>query len=255
VRIVVDSHTHSVASGHAYSTVEEMAKGARERGMRAFVLTDHGPGLPGGTHPYHFGNQRVLPARIRGVRFLSGVEANIMDLEGGLDLGPRWLARLDFVLAGLHEICFSPRSIEDNTRAVVAALRGPWADAVSHAGNPVFPLDARAVVLAAGEAGKAIEINDSSFRIRQGSEDNCLLIARLCRELGVRVTVGSDAHWWRDVGRLDSAASLVREAGLPAELVMNSSLARFEAFAAGRKAARAAAASAAADGNSAADTT
>lgn len=48
MKIYIDTHTHSVASGQAYSTVDELAHGAHKRGLAGFVLTDHGPALPGG---------------------------------------------------------------------------------------------------------------------------------------------------------------------------------------------------------------
>ena len=73
MRIAIDTHTHTVASGHAYSTVYELALGARRARLKGFVLTDHGPGIPGGTQPYHFSNLRILPQRIRGLRFYRGI--------------------------------------------------------------------------------------------------------------------------------------------------------------------------------------
>jgi len=194
MNILVDSHTHSVASGHAYSTVDDLARGAQRRGLRAFVLTDHGPGMPGTTHPYHFGNLRILPKTMQGVQFFSGIEANIMDTAGTIDLEPYILARLDFVMAGFHEICFEDHGLEANTEALVNALRSPWVDAISHPGNPAFPIDYERVVAIAKAYGKALEINDSSFRIRKGSHSNCLKIARLCVEIGCPMVCGSDAH-------------------------------------------------------------
>jgi putative hydrolase len=239
MRIEIDTHTHSVASGHAYSTVEEMAKGARRAGLRGFALTDHGPALAGTPHPYHFGNLRILPARLNGVRLYKGVEANIMDMEGSLDLETGFLAKLDFVMAGFHRECFVPRGMEDNTRALVAALRNPLVDAVSHPGNPEFPVDPAAVVAAARECGKAIEINSGSFRIRIGSDRNCLDFARLCARTGTRIVCGSDAHFSGDVGRLSAAKAVLKEAGVPRELVANASLRSFDAFLERGKAARA----------------
>jgi putative hydrolase len=240
MRIAIDTHTHSVASGHAYSTVEEMARGARRAGLKGFALTDHGPALSGTPHPYHFGNLRVLPSRLYGVRLYKGVEANIMDAKGGLDLGPGFLVKLDFVMAGLHHECIAPRGIEENTAALVAALRNPLVDAVSHPGNPLFPADPAAVVAAAKESGKAIEINSGSFRIRLGSERNCLEFARLCARTGTRIVCGSDAHFSGDIGRLGEAIAALKEAGVPRELVVNSTLRSFEAFLSERRAARAA---------------
>ncbi len=242
MKILFDTHTHSVASGHAYSTIDDLARGARRRGLKGFVLTDHGPALGCYTHPYHFGNLRILPRRIEGVRFFKGIEANILDTEGTIDLGANQLVRLDFVLAGLHEVCAPPSDIATNTRAIVAALANPFVDAISHPGNPAFPVDARAIVSAAVEYGKALEINDSSFRVRTGSGDTCLSIARICAELGALVVCGSDAHYWRDVGRFGTAVKLMRQAGVDGKQVVNASAKRFEAFMERRSAERRAAA-------------
>ncbi len=241
MRIRIDTHTHSVASGHAYSTIDELAKGARRRGLRGFVLTDHGPGMPGGTHIYHFGNLRILPARICGVRFFTGVEANIMDADGRIDLAGNLCARLDFVLAGFHDICYRPRSREENTKALVAALANPLVDAVSHPGNPLFPVDQKAVVKAAVEHGKALEINNSSFRIRKGSEETCASLAELCASEGALVVCGSDAHYWRDVGKVATALAVIKAAGIQEDHVVNATERGFIAFLEGRKAARIAA--------------
>jgi len=229
MKIAIDTHTHTVASGHAYSTVYELALGARKRRLAGFVITDHGPSLSG-THPYHFSNLRILPERIRGVRVYRGIEANILDFKGGLDLDPERLAELDFVYAGFHENCFAPRGEAENTRAMIAAIRNPLVDAISHPGNPIYPIDMVAIVDAARECGKAIEINDSSFRVRKGSSGRCEEIARLCAERGALVTCGSDAHYWADVGRFDNALAAIDNGGVPAERVINATKASFEAF-------------------------
>ncbi len=230
MHIRIDTHTHSVASGHAYSTIDDLARGARRRGLAGFVLTDHGPGMPGGTHPYHFGNLRIIPKRIHGVRFFSGVEANIMDLAGGVDLADYLLRRLDFVLAGFHDICFDPGSLADNTKAMIAALENPLIDAISHPGNPQFPVDQRAVVRAAVHYGKALEINNSSFRIRTGSAASCSDLAAICAQEGALVVCGSDAHYWRDVGNVPLALDLIKAAGIPKDRVVNASVDGFHAF-------------------------
>lgn len=239
MRIAIDTHTHTVASGHAYSTVYELAMGARKRRLAGFVLTDHGPALPGGTHPYHFGNLRILPRRIRGVRFYRGVEANVMDTSGKLDLADEYLIKLDFVYAGLHELCFDPSSEAENTRALVAALRNPLVDAVSHPGNAAYPVDIPAVVAAAKEEGKAIEINNGTFRVRQGSDDSCARFAELCAETGTLVVCASDAHYWEDVGRVDIALGLIERSGIRKEQLINATTASFEAFIARRAAEKA----------------
>jgi putative hydrolase len=234
MNLAVDTHTHSVASSHAYSTVTELAQAAASRGLAGFVLTDHGPSMPGESHPWHFGNLRVIPPVLHGVRFFKGIEANI--LEGGqLDLEDHGLARLDFVLAGLHEVSFAPRSRAENTATLVAALAHPRLMAVSHPGNPAFPVDYEAVVEAAHRHGKALEINNSSFKVRVGCYDNCLAIARLCAQSRTRIVVGSDAHYHADVGNFTTALEVLDAVGMPEELVVNATLERFEAYLAERR--------------------
>jgi putative hydrolase len=238
MNICVDTHTHSVVSGHAYSTIDDLARGAGKRGLKGFVLTDHGPAMPGGPFDYHFSNLRIIPKELFGVLFFTGAETNIMDDLGGLDLAPAYCKRLDFVMAGFHEVCFGSHGREANTRALIAALANPLVDAVSHPGNPAFPVDIEAVVKAAAQYGKALEINNSSFRIRRGSEENCLAVAKLSKQYGSLLVCGSDAHYWADVGNFDKAAALLDEAGVPPELVINSSLERFQDFVKTRRAAR-----------------
>jgi putative hydrolase len=166
------------------------------------------------------------------------VEANILSLQGNIEMEAHILKRLDFVMAGFHEICFESQGLEGNTQAMVAALANPSVDAISHPGNPAFPIDLEAVVRAAKQYGKALELNDSSFRIRKGSEKNCATLARLCVDQGTLMVVGSDAHYWRDVGRFGNVQSLLKNAGVPKHLVINSSVSAFEGFIAQRKVAR-----------------
>ncbi|MGI6120647.1 MAG: PHP domain-containing protein, partial [Desulfosporosinus sp.] len=83
--IKVDLHTHTVASGHAYSTISENAQAALRKGIKLLGMTDHGPSMPGTPHLYHFGNLSILPEELYGVRILPGVEANITNHEGELD--------------------------------------------------------------------------------------------------------------------------------------------------------------------------
>jgi putative hydrolase len=230
IKIAVDVHTHSISSGHAYSTLEEMARAAGRRRLEGFVLTDHGPGIENGTHPYHFGNLRILPERVSGVRIYRGVEANIMAADGALDLDPGILARLDFVLAGFHEICLESGTSAQNTDTLIAVLANPLVDAVSHPGNPAYPVDFRAIALAAKEHGKALEINDSSFRVRKGSDASCPVLARACLETGTRIVCGSDAHWSGDVGRFDRVLGILEEIDFPRERIINLSTESFETY-------------------------
>ncbi|MDR2659842.1 MAG: phosphatase [Spirochaetaceae bacterium] len=231
MKIQVDTHTHSTASLHAYSTLDEMVNGAKKHKLKGFTLTEHGPALQGGLpHPYYFGNLQVIPKKIRGISLFRGVELNIMDEAGAVDLSVKYLKTLDFVMAGLHEACFKPSSTEANTRAMIAALANPYVDCISHPGNPPYPIDYEEVVKSAARLGKALEINNSSFKVRKGSFENCKTIARLCKQYGCLVSCGSDAHYWRDVGNFETARAVIVEAGIDEALLINSTMERFIEF-------------------------
>jgi len=230
LKIVVDTHTHTVASGHAYSTVQEMAREAAAKGLEGFVITDHGPALGGGPHLYHFGNMKVIPEEIYGVRVFKGVEANITDYSGNIDMPDEYLQRLDFVIASFHEICIPPSTVEEHTNAMVNVLKNPLVDAVAHPGNPQFQVDIDRVVKAAREYGKLIEINNQSFYIRRGSEENCKKFIALCKELSVKVVCGSDAHISFDLGKFDKVLKLFDELEMPGDLFVNSSMEKFTGY-------------------------
>lgn len=218
-----DLHTHTVASRHAYSTVKEMAEAAALKGLQVLGVTDHGISMPGGPHVLHFDNIRAIPDYLEGVRILRGVEANIMDEHGNLDLPEEVLAKLDWVLAGFHDgTGYTGKSLEENTRAMIGALYNPYVHAIVHPGNPAFPVDIERVVLAARAADKVLEINNSSFSVtRKGSTERCQCFARLIRQHGTRAMVSSDAHIYTAVGCFDRALETVEQAGLEPEQLLN----------------------------------
>ncbi len=225
MQFVADLHVHTIASGHAYSTVLEIARVAADKGLAMIALTDHGPSMPGGPHAYHFSNQLAIPEEIYGVRVLKGIEANIVDREGGLDLDEDRLAKLDIVLAGLHTFCAPYGSPAENTAMLVRAIANEWVDVVVHPGNPEYLIDEEAVVRAAAEHGVALEINNSSLTVvRKGSRPHCDNIACLAKEYGCKIMVGSDSHFAFSVGNFGAAAELIEKHGIPAELVLNTSV-------------------------------
>ncbi|WP_027340152.1 phosphatase [Halonatronum saccharophilum] len=236
MKLVADLHTHTIISGHAYSTLEEMVEGANKKGLNILGITDHGPNLPGGPHPYYFSNLRSLPKKIKGIRVLKGVEANITDIYGSLDLPPKILSRLDIVGVGFH--CgsgYDPGSIKDNTDAMISAILNPFSDIVVHPGNPEFIIDIDRVIMAAKKGDVLLEINSNSYRSRPGSKERCIEIVKKAKVEGVKVVIGSDAHYWDDIGKFDKGLEVVEEAGLAERDIINTSVERIKEFVARKK--------------------
>lgn len=227
MQIVADLHIHTVSSGHAYSTFIENARAAADKGLKMIAITDHGPAMPGAPHPYHFGNQRVVPDHLFGVRVLKGIEANVIDYKGTIDLAEKQLARLDVVLAGLHNVCSPVDGVEKNTLAMIEAMKNPWVDIIVHPGNPEFPVNPEAVIKAAVEYDIAIEINNSSLTVsRQGSRPYCKKIAELAKEYGAKIILGTDSHFASYVGDFTQAEALLAETVISQEQVLNVSIER-----------------------------
>jgi putative hydrolase len=227
MRLLADLHTHTVASGHAYSTVGELARSAATTGLELIAITDHGPSVPGGAHPWHFWNLKALPSVMDGVRILKGVEANLSPTsDNGLDLPDEILAMLDIVSVGMHPECgFDDRDIARNTEAMLCAIANPLVDVITHPGNAEeFPLDRETIVGAATAYGVILELNDHSFHpssaraasVRQERE-----FAEAAQHAGAWVAIGSDAHFHAHVGRFDTALAVAEEIGLAPERIVN----------------------------------
>lgn len=88
MKIELDVHTHTIASGHAFSTLQEMAHAAAEKGLKVLGITEHSPGIPGSCDPIYFRNLHVVPRQMYGIELLLGAEINILDGEGNLDSAP-----------------------------------------------------------------------------------------------------------------------------------------------------------------------
>ena len=106
MRIAVDTHSHTLASGHAYNTMREMAQAASERGLEALALTEHAPEMPGTCCLFYFENLKIVPREMYGVNLLLGTELNIMNPEGEVDLNDRVLKEMDIVILSIHRPCF-----------------------------------------------------------------------------------------------------------------------------------------------------
>lgn len=230
MRIVVDTHTHTISSGHAYSTIQENAKEAFANGIQMINMSDHGSAMPGAPFKYHFGNLKIIPDILYGVRVLKGVELNIINYSGKVDLDDYYLDQLDLVLASYHDICIKPASIEEHTNAAIQILSNPYIDVFAHPGNPQFQIDVEKVVKAARDYNKLIEINNQSMVVRKGSEKNCFQIAQMCKKYGVRVTTGSDSHISFGIGKFDFVTKLLEEAEIPEELVITTSVDKMDEY-------------------------
>lgn len=224
MKYLSDLHTHSIVSGHAYSTLLENINYCAEKGIKILGTSEHAPSMPGAPHYWYFGNMKVVPRVINGVTILRGCEANILDIDGSLDMTDESSRNLDYMIASFHEPVFKPKSKEENTEAILNVMdKYDKVEILGHLGNPNYELDYEAIVKKAKEKNIMIEINNSSLlgSSRVGSDVNCKKVALLCREIGTKVILTSDAHINTCIGVFNKGIELLEEIQMPKELVMN----------------------------------
>ncbi|WP_341878069.1 phosphatase [Defluviitalea saccharophila] len=233
MKFVLDTHCHTVSSGHAYSTVQEIAKEASNRGLELIAITDHAETLPGGAHLFHFHNLIVIPRKLYGVEVLRGAEVNILDFEGRVDLGQETLEQLDIVIASFHPPCIKQGSIVENTNALIKVIQNPHIDIIGHPGDPRYPIDIKAVVEAAKEYGTLLEMNNTSLKpdsFRAGGTDTVREIIKECVRMDMPFIMGSDAHISFDVGNFGHVEKLIEDLEVPEHLIVNTSVELLKSF-------------------------
>ena len=147
MKLIADTHSHTLASGHAYSTIREMVRAAFEKGMEAFAITEHGPKMPDSCGRYYFNNLRVVPRKLEGVDLFLGVEANLMDPEGTLDLREDILKQMDIVIASIHVPCYGLEHTEKDTVLVQKSIHNAARVANNLAAKLTLEMEARGTTL------------------------------------------------------------------------------------------------------------
>ncbi len=243
MKYVLDSHTHTIMSGHAYNTMQEMALAAKELGLEALGITEHGPTVHGGCHPIYFTNYNVVDRFMYGIELLLGVELNIVDYSGKVDLPSSNLKKIDVGIAGVHPNVgngeqyppYIPGDIKENTRAFLGAMENPDVDMISHPDDSRVPVDYEALVKGARDNRVLLELNASSLdpfnvRGRGGAAENMKTMLRFCEQYGTHVIVNSDAHCACSIGKFDKIDAILKEVHFPEELVVNRDLELYRSF-------------------------
>ncbi|MDO4454177.1 MAG: phosphatase [Eubacteriales bacterium] len=224
---VLDIHTHTLASGHAYNTITEMAKAASEKGMELLGITEHAPAMPGTCHEFYFLNLKILKRSMYGITVLFGTEVNIVNYNGKLDLREGILKKMDLVIASLHIPCLKPGTKEENTRAYLKAMENPYVNVIGHPDDSRYPIDYEALVKGAKEYHVLLELNNNSLNPEGGRENplpNDLEMLKLCKEYKVPIVINSDAHWMDDIGNHCYCDSVLKAVDFPEELIVNRSV-------------------------------
>lgn len=222
--ILGDLHIHSNWSD-GVSGLESLACAAEALGYQYLAVTDHSRSLAiagGLTVERLLMQQRVLQdinAGKAGVRFLSGVEADILP-DGSLDYPDEVLAQMDVVIASIHS--GFKQDQEKIMQRLEKALLNPHVDILGHptgrllGRRPPYPVDAGRLLQLAVETGTILEINATGNRLDLSSD-----LARRAGELGVRIAVNTDAHSAERLQDMRFGVAIARRAWLSPDQVVN----------------------------------
>jgi DNA polymerase (family 10) len=223
--IKADLQVHSTWSDGKLSMLE-MARAAAKRGIQVIAFTDHSVSL-GVTGGLSIERHKQQAAEIKKIQKQLGDEILILHAseveikaDGTLDYPDEFLASLDLVLASMHTSLRQPR--EKVTERMLKAIRNPHVDIIGHPTGRLIPdregadLDMDAVLNAAAETGVALEINAHPSRL-----DLDDMYARRAKELGIPISINTDAHSEGDFDMLFYGVAIARRAWLTKNDVIN----------------------------------
>ncbi|OGO60362.1 MAG: hypothetical protein A2032_02780 [Chloroflexi bacterium RBG_19FT_COMBO_49_13] len=207
-------------------TILEMAIAAQKLGYSALAITDHTSslGVVQGMSVEDVKKQRLeideVNKEMAGkIHVLQGAEVEIKS-DGSLDYPDEVLASLDIVIGSIHSGL--RQTHEKITERLTKAMHNPHVDFIGHPTGRLFPdrepsdLDMEAVLGVAAEQGLAMEINAHPARL-----DLDDIHARRAIELGIKLSINTDAHNDTDMELMHFGVSTARRAWVEAEDVIN----------------------------------
>ena len=235
-KIEVDTHTHTILSGHAFSTLRENVTMAEKRGLSGICLTDHGPSTPGSMPAVMWMAGTALPDHMGGIRVFRGIEASIMDTKGALDLCEDMLRPMEWIIASIHTMSQRFDDPAEATKAYLAALENPMVDVLGHIYQPAVKCDYEAVIKKAIHENKLIEFNNSYISPkREKCRENFIECAKLAKKYSARVVISTDSHVDEMIGDITYVNEVFEQLDFPEKLIVNRSMETFETYMLERK--------------------
>lgn len=192
-----DLHTHTDASD-GVSTIEEMARAAKDLGYAYLGITDHSRsqaianGLSVERLLAHIKEIHRVGRNLRGIRLLAGCEVDIL-ADGQMDYDDDILAQLDFVVASPHTSL--KQSAEKATDRILRAIENRYVNIIGHPTGRLIdrreglPIDINRIAKAAAANGTALEINASYPRLDLNDVQTKAALAA-----GAMLSINTDSH-------------------------------------------------------------
>jgi len=219
-----DLHVHSSWSD-GRASIQEMAEAALVLGYEYIAICDHSPsiGIAGGLVPEKLEQkiEAVAAANeaLEGITVLMGTEVDIK-ADGGLDYPDELLARCDVVVASVH--MGQQQAERAITGRLISAIENKNVDIIGHPTGRIinqrepYGLDLQAVLEAAARNGTALEINAYPGRLDLND-----INARAAKDMGVRMSINTDAHDQTMLSNMKYGVNVARRAWLEKKDLLN----------------------------------
>lgn len=241
--IFADMHTHTIFSLHAYSTLEENLRVAKERGMKYIAVTDHY--YQDGTENnkknentrIQYMEERINAfSNILGVQVISSAEFNLGQYA---ERSKYWnkISKLRYRPIGLHSFANDRATLlyDDVYRMFEDSLRDYTTfvhierelGAINHKkyGEGLNNSHAKfldSIVKMAVENDILLEVNESTLVTNNGgSADRLKYWIHTARNMDALIVLGSDAHFSLEVGNFENSIKLLNEVNYPKDLILN----------------------------------
>lgn len=235
MKLIADTHTHTIASTHAFSTITENAAAAKLAGLKCIAMTDHCVDMPDAPHLWHFYSMRNIPRVLNDIYILRGVEANIINFNGDVDIYDNDVYKcLDWIIASFHHPVCLPSTKAEHTRAYVNLLNNPNIDCLGHVDTDDFNFDHAEIAKCAKANNKVIEINNARCKGHK-SVERYKEILEQCAKYETKIIINTDAHFSTQIGDFEYALRVIDDIKYPEELIVNSSWDRFVDYINSRK--------------------
>lgn len=235
MKCIAEYHTHTKYSD-GKSTMEENVIFARKIGLKKIGISDHGYmhkgfGVKYKDYPKMKAEVEMLREKYQDIKIFLGVEANILDDKGNIDVDDYIRNYVDYVMAGYHFGSMppdlrgltnhirnfikplKPKEVDYNTRALVNAMRDNQIFILTHPGDK-GDVDIEEVAKMAEKTQTVMEINAHHEHL---SKEQILKI----KYLDIKFSIGSDAHHNTHIAMTEKALNRAHSAGLSKNRIIN----------------------------------
>jgi len=242
IKMNFEPHTHSNFSD-GKSTLEENVLSAINKGIAKIALTDHGP-----KHMTYGVTKRRLDTYLKeanrlktayksDIDVLVGMEFNILNLDGNIDMPQGYESEFEWSALGLHKLVrysniqselnliiyqfsekkrYSPAVIEKNTQAYITAISKYNIDMLAHL-SYATKVDVERIAKVCETTNTLIELNGK--HVEFDADD-----AKAVLNTNANFILGSDAHKPSAIGTCKRGKSFVIENNIPLNRVINAYL-------------------------------